>query len=59
MNNRFFKLVMKQERLVFLNTPEEYGEENSVPGTGFCTIQKPTKEVPKPKPKLAKVSESS
>ena len=32
--------------------PEEYGEENSVPGTGFCTIQKPTKENPKPKPRL-------
>ena len=42
----------KWASLVFLNTPEEYGEENSVPGTGFCTIQKPTKEVPKPKPKL-------
>lgn len=38
--------------LVFLNTPEEYGEENSVPGTGFCTVQNPTEDNPKPKPRL-------
>jgi hypothetical protein len=42
----------KWASLVYLNTPDEYGEEGSVPGTGFYSVVPPNSDGSINKPKL-------
>ena len=42
----------KWASLVYLNTPEEYGEEESTPGTGFYSVVQPEADGKINKPKL-------